>query len=166
MLKVDLPYPSIDDITPDRKTALLISPTYAGSQGELSAILQYVYHENYFEKEHAIEIAKTVKDIAVCEMFHLKLLAKTLINLGAPPIYTTTAFNKYAYFTTASVSRTTKPKQMLLDDILGEMQAIEHYTELINNIDNEPVKELLMRIKLDEELHLSTLKNLLKDYCQ
>ena len=165
MLKVDLPYPCIDTLTPDRRTAYLISPLYAGNASELTAILQYAYHENYFEKENALAVAKVIEDISVCEMFHLKMLAKTLLKLGAPPVYTTTAFNKYAYYTTASVSRTTSPKQMLLDDISGEMQAINDYAETIDNIDNEVVKELLMRIKLDEELHLTTLKNLLTNYC-
>lgn len=164
MLKVDLPYPNIDDLCPDRRTAYLLSPTYAGNNGELTAILQYAYHENFFEKYGAFEVATTIKEIAICEMFHLKLLAKALINLGAPPVYTTTAFNKYAFYTTATVSRTTKPKQMLLDEISGEMQAITAYEEVIQNIDNEPVKELIMRIKLDEELHLTTLKELLTRY--
>ena len=164
MLKVDLPYPNIDDLFPDRRTAYLLSPTYAGNNGELTAILQYAYHENYFEKYGTFEVATTIKEIAICEMFHLKLLAKALINLGAPPVYTTTAFNKYAFYTTATVSRTTKPKQMLLDEISGEMQAITAYEEVIQIIDNEPVKELIMRIKLDEELHLTTLKELLTRY--
>ena len=165
MLKVDLPYPNLDTLTPDRRTAYLISPLYAGNTGELTAILQYAYHETYFEKENALTVAKIIEDISVCEMFHLKLLAKALLKLGAPPVYTTTAFNKYAYYTTTAVSRTTSPKQMLLDNISGEMQAINDYAETIDNIDNEVVKELLMRIKLDEELHLTTLKNLLINYC-
>ena len=166
MLKVDLPYPNIDNLKTDRRTAYLISPAYAGSNSELTAILQYSYHENYFIKENKNEIAKVIEDISICEMFHLKLLAKMLLNLGAPPVYTTTAFNKYAHYSTASISYVTKPKQMLLDNISGEMQAIADYTEIINNVDNETVKEVIMRIKLDEELHLSTLKNLLKNYCE
>ena len=166
MLKVDLPYPNIDNLTTDRRTAYVISPAYAGNNGELTAILQYAYQENYFIKDGALEIAKTIEEISICEMFHLKLLASTLLKLGAPPVYTTTAFNKYAHYSTASVSYVTKPKQMLLDNISGEMQAIADYTEIINNVDNETVKEVIMRIKLDEELHLSTLKNLLKNYCE
>ncbi|MCQ2399626.1 MAG: hypothetical protein MJ072_03880, partial [Clostridia bacterium] len=126
-LKVDLPYPDFEDLTEDKTSAIVISPSYAGLHGELRSILQYVYHARYFEKNGLKEIADTLLSVAVCEMEHISILGKLLIKLGLNPVYTLSAFNLAGFFSTSSVSYSTTPEKMFLDDISGEINAINGY---------------------------------------
>ena len=52
----DIPYPPTDNLTTDLKSGQIISFAYATLKGELTAILQYVYHSFHmanFNKEDA-----------------------------------------------------------------------------------------------------------------
>ena len=53
---------------------------------------------------------------------------------------------------------------MLLDDLSGEMLAIQEYKRLINTICDEKVTAVLCRIVLDEEMHVAVLKDALNNY--
>ena len=160
-LRVDIPYPSLKDICRDEKSAYIISPAYSGLHSELKAILQYTYHAQYFYEERFAQYQEVIKSIAVAEMEHLEILGELLIKLGADPIYTIRAFDKYNYFTTTCVAQSKSPEKMLLDDIAGELTAINEYNEVIDKLKNEKVSAIITRIRLDEELHVKALKELL-----
>lgn len=160
-IKVDLPYPETNDIEVDRFSASIIYPAFIGAHSELNAIVQYVYHELEFQKENKLEIAQTLMGISICEMHHFHLLGETLKRLGAYSIF-------------SDFTQCVKPSgfcpfnkglnKMLVDNISGEMQAIQIYNSMLKNLNNEKVKKVIERIVLDEELHLKALKELLN--CQ
>ena len=52
---------------------------------------------------------------------------------------------------------------MLIDDVLSEMLAIKNYNYVLSKIKSEKVGAVLTRIKLDEELHVKVLKELLQE---
>ncbi|MBO5286479.1 MAG: hypothetical protein J6B16_06245 [Clostridia bacterium] len=160
-LKVDIPYPPLNQIERDEKSAYIISPAYSGLHSELKAILQYVYHAQFFNDERFLEYKTALINIAICEMEHLNILGELLLKLGADPIYTLRAFDKYNFFTTSCIAQSKTPEKMLLDDISGELSAINAYTEIIDKIKNERVSAIITRIRLDEELHVKVLKELL-----
>lgn len=160
-LKVDIPYPPLNQIERDEKSAYIISPAYSGLHSELKAILQYVYHAQFFNDERFLEYKTALINIAICEMEHLNILGELLLKLGADPIYTLRAFDKYNFFTTSCIAQSKTPEKMLLDDISGELSAINTYTEIIDKIKNERVSAIITRIRLDEELHVKVLKELL-----
>lgn len=159
-MTVDIPFPSLDDITPDRRTAEIISPAYAASGSELTAVLQYVYHSLHFEDGDMDDIAKIYHSIFVAEMYHLDLIGDMLIRLGVDPIFVGMPPHKFNYFSSSYVSYSKTPKQMLLDDINGEMKAIELYRSMVAKLGECTVSSVISRIIMDEELHLKTLKEI------
>jgi bacterioferritin len=162
-LKVDIPYPTLANIERDEKTAFIISPAYSGLHSELKAILQYVYHAQFFSEERLLNYQKILISISIAEMEHLQILGQLLLKLGADPIYTVRAFDKYNYFTTSYVSQSKTPEKIILDDITGELSAINDYTEMISRLKNEKVSAIISRIRLDEELHVKALKEILNE---
>ncbi len=160
---VDLPYPELDKIEKDIKSAVIISPAYASMHGELNAVLQYMYHYFIFKQTLNDKTANVIMSISVAEMQHFKILGETLCKLGVNPIFTKTPPYGYNYYTSAGVSYSTTPIKMLIDDISGEILAIKTYEKMLCGLKNEMVAAVIKRISLDEELHVKMLKDCLKD---
>lgn len=161
-LVLDLPYPSIAELTKDVRSGNIISFGYATLKGEIAAILQYVYHHFYFESLNKQD-ADTLLSIALAEMHHLDILGKTMLKLGVQPRYVQCP-NTYAYFNTSQISKATSPAKMLMDDVEGEMNAISDYQKMLFVLKNEQVAAIIQRIIMDEQLHLETFKNMLEKY--
>ena len=73
-LIVDLPYPDLSGIEKDPVSAGIIRPAYGGGHGEITAILQYVYHSLFFDCYGESDISNVLIDISVAEMKHLGFL--------------------------------------------------------------------------------------------
>ena len=164
IIKVDLPYPSVE-VEKDLKSAFVILPAYSSMHGELNAVLTYIYNGFYFNKQRLPKFSEVIDGIAVCEMEHLELLGKLLLNLGLDPRY---YYDNYGmnYYSTSFVQYGTEPQIMLMDAISAELVAIKNYTDIIEKLTNDKVKAVIKRIKMDEELHVLTLKELLKEYAK
>ena len=163
-LTLDLPFPTADKITPDALTLRIISPAYAAPQGELTAILQYIYHSFFFKKEGYSEIAETLEAIAIAEMMHFKLLGETVLALGAAPVYTQYPPSSFNFYSTKYVAYSCQLKVMLEDDILGERRAIRAYENMLCRLKNKQVYAIIERIVEDERLHLKTLTDILNSF--
>lgn len=161
-LVLDLPYPSVDELTTDIRSGNIISFAYATLRGEIAAVLQYVYHRFYFNGIDR-EIADILMSVAVAEMTHVNILGTALLRLGVSPRYVQCP-NTNAYFNTSQVSKATSPTKMLMDDVQSEMNAIADYQKMLFVLKNEQVAAIIQRIMLDEQLHLETFKNLLEKY--
>ena len=156
-ISVSLPYPSLQGIGEDKKSAALLGSIYAGRHGELKAILQYVYHYFFFKKLGDEKTAQTVLGIAVSEMHHLDVLGELMLELGADPVFfSPTLFGCEGPIAGVSYSKT--KEKMLIDDITGELVAINEYTKITETLNNERVEAVLKRIVIDEELHVKVLK--------
>lgn len=160
----DLPYPSTDTLEKDVRSGNIISFAYATLKGELTAILQYIYHHFYFGQFEEND-ADTLMSIAVAEMVHLDMLGKAMLRLGVSPKYVQCP-NTTAYFNTSTVSKSTTPQKMLMDDIQGELNAIADYQKMLFVLKNEQVEAIIQRIILDEQLHLEKLKQMLEKYAK
>ncbi len=160
-LSADIPFPSTDNLQRDVKSGKIISFAFATQQGELSAILQYVYHSLHLaplNKQHA----ETLVAIALSEMHHLHVLGETMLALGVNPRYVQYPESN-CYYNTGCVSQSTTPQKMLMDDIQGELNAIAEYKKMLFVLNNENVAAIIQRIIIDEQLHLETLKNMLAE---
>ena len=158
----DLPYPSTDTLTTDVRSGQIISFAYATLHGELTAILQYVYHHFYFGEIEQND-AEILMAIAKAEMMHLDILGTAMLRLGISPKYVQMP-NTCNYYNTCTVSQSTTPAKMLMDDIQGEMNAIADYQKMLFILKNEQVEAIIQRIILDEQLHLAKLKEMLEKY--
>lgn len=159
-LQVDLPYPSLSGLGEDYYSARLLNPAYADIHSELGAILQYIYHAFNFNFLNLGENATLLESIAINEMHHFELLGTALIKMGVNPVYTANPPLKNNFYNTSHISYSTSPQKMILDDIAGEMKAIEEYEYMLTKLNNEIIEGLIQRILLDEQLHLKTLKEL------
>lgn len=155
----DLPYPSTDNLQKDVLSGQIISFAYATQQGELQATLQYVFHHYYLDNDGG----EILMGIALAEMNHVEILGKAMLQLGVTPLYIQYP-NSKRYYDTSTVSQSTSPSKMLMDDIEGELNAITDYKKMLNVLKNEQVSAIIQRIILDEQLHLETLKKLLQKY--
>ena len=158
----DLPYPSTDTLTTDVRSGQIISFAYATLRGELTAILQYVYHHFYFDEIEETD-GETLLAIAKAEMMHLDILGTAMLKLGVVPRYVQVP-NSNNFYNTSTVSQSKTPQKMLMDDIQGELNAIADYQKMLFILKNEQVEAIIQRIILDEQLHLETLKEMLTKY--
>lgn len=163
-LSLQSPFPTIAGICPDAYSLRIISPAYASPQGELNAILQYVYHSFFFESHGFSDIAETLICIAVAEMLHLQILGKTILALGASPIYAQFPPTGFNFYSAKYVGYSCTLKNMLEDDLLGERHAIASYEKMLKRLKNEQVKAIITRILEDERLHVEALEKILKDF--
>jgi len=92
-------------------------------------------------------------------MHHLDILGNMLLKLGADPVYVT-AYppNGFNFFSASAISYSKSVRKMLMDDLAGELCAIENYDKILCKLCNEEVSAVIARIKLDEELHVRVLK--------
>lgn len=158
------PYPTTEGISPDAYSLRIISPAYAWSYGELNAILQYVYHSFFFDKKGYNDIAETLMRIAVAEMKHLELLGKTILALGAAPVYTQFPPNRFNFYSTKYVAYSRTLQNMLEDDLLGEKHAVSSYEKMLKCLKNQSVAKIIDRILQDEKLHVATLEKILSEF--
>lgn len=158
------PFPTTEGICPDALSLRIISPAYASPSGELNAILQYVYHSLFFDKNGYKDIADKLVGIAIAEMHHLDLLGKTILALGAAPVYAQYPPNCFNFYSGKFVCYSRTLKDMLEDDIRGERHAINSYTKMLTCLKNDRVKEIISRILEDEKLHLEILEKTLSEF--
>lgn len=154
-------YPSLDEIGEDCVTLRLLSPAYAGREGELTAVLQYVYQSVIFSEQGREQLSRSLIEIAVSEMHHLELLASMIAKLGAPPVFTACPPYPVGYYSASCVNYVRAPRQMLCADICAEENAISCYERILCRIKNAPVAAVLTNILEDEKQHLATFNELL-----
>ncbi len=154
-------YPSLDGIKEDLQTLRLISPAYAGREGELTAVLQYVYQSILLGEMKREEFSKELLRIAVCEMHHLEILGTLITKLGAPPVYTACPPYPVGYYSASCVNYAKQPRSMLCADICAEENAISEYERILCRIKNPQAAEVIARLLEDEKEHLKTFNRLL-----
>lgn len=163
-LRVDLPYPSLENIEKDLNAARIIAPAYAGIYiSECNAVFQYTYHHLYFDELSMPDFAYALENISISEMIHFEILGKMLLKLGVDPIFSTNPPGRN-FYNTSQIAYSKTPTRMLMDDISAEMVAINEYQTMIRRLKNEQVAAVLQRIVLDEMLHLQEFKRLLNKF--
>lgn len=138
----------------------VLSPAYAGREGELTAILQYVYQSILLDGCHKTKEAKKLMSIAVQEMHHLEEIGALLVKLGVPPVFTSCPPYPVGFYSASNVDYVKSYPQMLAADIRAEQDAIAYYTHVLDCVQDEHVREVITAIRSDEEQHLCILKEL------
>ncbi len=156
-LRVDAPYPEITDATDDPNTVAVIKNLATSRDSELNAILIYTYQSVIADKTKE-DIAKIFEEISIVEMTHLDMLMHAITDFGGVPKYEDAHGTPYA---TTNINYTMKLREMLLNNIRGEQQAIDAYNQAILRVKNESLKQLFARIIKDEELHKKAFKYIL-----
>ena len=157
-----LPYPKIEIAEKNPTYANLIKKSYAGTISELTAVSQYTYQGLVAKNA----IGNILKKIAEVEMHHLEILGELIVALGENPDFSINKKDKKLNWTSKFICTCNSIKEMLLEDIKNEEEAIRQYRKTANLIDDENIIAILNRIILDEEYHIQLLLGLYKKYVE
>ena len=130
--------------------AKLLYDSFAGNEGELTAVTQYIYE--HIELKRYDEFSKILLSIAIEEMKHLELIGELIKKLGGKPYYINS--NQRAWISENIKYHFNNVYDMLNYNIKSEKIAIEGYKEAMKHTQNKSIKDLLGRIILDEKTHL------------
>lgn len=150
--QANIPYPEVKVEGKNIEFAKMLANAYCGIISEDTAIHLYMYQSFNLNDN----ISQILKKIAIVEMHHLELLAKTIKLLGLDPEYK--VYEPSKYFSGEYVNYSLN--NIFDINIKSEQMAIENYEKLIKVIDDKYIKELLKRIILDEKIHIEIFKKL------
>lgn len=151
----------INSLSPDLCTARIISPAYSARNGELTAVLQYMYQSMIYQNLGNFTVYSQLQRIGVQEMKHLEILGRTLLKLGVLPIYSAFPPRMDIFFSGRYVNYNANPRQMITLAISGETNAIKNYNQMISKLENQTVRDIIIHIRNEEEEHLRILTNIL-----
>lgn len=152
MYKSNLPYPDIKVEKENIEYAKLLMYPYASMISEDTATHLYMYQSFILDDN----IGKILENIAIVEMHHLEMLAKTINLLGLKPEYKSNDIP----WTSNYVNYNTNLKDILKINIEAETLAIKNYQNLIKVINDKYIRKMLERIIVDEEIHLKIFNDL------
>lgn len=152
MYKSNLPYPDIKVEKENIEYAKLLMYPYASMISEDTATHLYMYQSFILDNN----IGKILENIAIVEMHHLEMLAKTINLLGLKPEYKSNDIP----WTSNYVNYNTNLKDILKINIEAETLAIKNYQNLIKVINDKYIRKMLERIIVDEEIHLKIFNDL------
>lgn len=160
---VDLPYPVVSGLKPNKKQAMLLMEGYCGITSELSTVAQYAYHRLKCEKNYA-ELATVLQGIFLVETHHMALLGNCVNQLGVDPRYYMHLGQKNICWQADVINYKNTVKEMIFADIEGEKGATSYYLQTAKTIGNEKIEPLLLRLAKDEELHMKIFSDLYNKY--
>lgn len=159
-----IPYPEMDEIGENEGILKIVSPAYAGDESELTSVLQYTYQQIVLEGQGLTEAAKAIALLALDEWKHLQTLGRLIARLGAKPSFCYLPPYPIRYFSARSVCYCSDARKMLSSSLVGEEYAVESYSRMLCKIDDEKVRAVLARIRMDEIAHVRRLKELLGSF--
>ena len=144
------------NIRQNLKYANLLYDNFAGSDGELTAVTQYIYE--HIELNRYESFSKILLSIAIEEMKHLQLIGELIRRLGKKAYFID---KKQSAWNTENIKyHFNNIYDMLMYNIESEKKAILGYKEAIKYTQNKSIKDLLERIILDEQTHLEIFNRL------
>ena len=155
----NIPYPEVPRLYPNKRYCNLIYDSLGGEKGELTAITQYSYESITLKNE--AKISNILKEIAIEEMKHLKILSNIIANLGEKPIYMNYKGNVW---TADNLTYDFADLKGIIDlNIKEEEKAILGYKNILKYTNNMFLRRIYERIILDETTHLEVFRSILKD---
>lgn len=153
---INIQYPEVPRLYPNKRYCNLIYDSLGGEQGELTAITQYSYESITLKNEE--KISNILKEIAIEEMKHLEILGNIIVNLGEKPMYMN---SKKEAWTVDNLTYNFENLNEIMDlNIKAEEEAISGYKNILKYTNNITLRRIYERIILDETTHLEVLKSI------
>ncbi|MDF2567845.1 MAG: Ferritin Dps family protein [Oscillospiraceae bacterium] len=155
------PYPPIEGIYPDPGCGAIILHDYSGLISELTAILSYRYQHIIVRVKYP-KIAGILSGISIVEMTHLEMLGKTILKLGVDPMFRMIQQDQNVFWNAGTnyLGYDKSLKNILRGAIEGETKAAAQYRAHAEEMSNPCVRDILLRIALDEDVHRKILTQL------
>jgi bacterioferritin len=135
------------DVRGNREDALTRNLDW-GIEHEYTVVLQYLFH-SYMSPDP--DVKREMEDQAINEMQHIGWLAEAMIDEGGNPRIEHT-----------EVDRSTEGADMLKADIKIEREVTAKYTEMSKEIEDEKLRDLIVRIRDHEIYHNKVFSDLLE----
>lgn len=137
-------------------TAKILQNLYADTHGELASFLQFSFQQ-FCLLPFETPLKKILEEIASQDLLHTKILAKHLVMLGQTPLMQNCDGK---FFSTKQIQTETCQQSMILTDIALKEKSIINYKSAILKLNNKKLKNDLLKILKEEEIHLQMLKTL------
>ncbi len=160
---LNIPYPPADVKEKNLYYARLLLNNYAGQNGEMTAITQYLY-QHLISEECYGELSDSLECISIVEMRHLEMLGELITKLGGAPLFRTQNRGRNIYWSGKFVAEIQNPRKFLIKNIEAENVAIRDYKMRICQISDPMIQNLLERIIRDEEHHITIFKRYLAEF--
>ena len=110
----------LESVGEDMKTLRIVTKAYAGRDGELTSVLQYVFQSVVLGQRGERELALLLQRIAADEMRHLQIVGSLITRLGAPPIYSACPPYPVGYYSASCVNYAKETDEMPSADVAAE----------------------------------------------
>lgn len=148
----------LESVGEDLRTLRIVTKAYAGKEGELTSVLQYVYQSVVLGQRGERELSLLLYRIASDEMRHLQTIGSLITRLGAPPIYTACPPYPVGYYSASCVNYAKETEEILLSDILAEENSIKTYAAMLEEMENPAAAAVILSVMQDEREHLTLLR--------
>jgi len=156
-----LPYPPVQITEQNQTYANLLSIDYCGAVSELSAVTQYLNHENYLSIKNC-SLAETLLGIAMAEMMHLQKLGELIVLLNNKIDFIAKYRDRgQRMWTPEYLTLPERTDKIIAANIEAEKAAINQYRIHMKMINDNKINAILARIIKDEEYHIMLLQTLL-----
>ena len=149
-----VPYPSADNISPDRKTAKALCDSFTG---EMSAINSYIYYSVIF-CDTMPSLADTFAELAMTEMIHFRLLSQCIKRLGANPALCFKLSTVPA--DSGGCNASCEAAKAIERAVCDETASYEEYRRLAECTCDAALRAVLDRLAQDEKEHRKLLEGL------
>ena len=149
----------LESVGEDLKTLRIVTKAYAGKEGELTSVLQYVYQSVVLGQRGERELSLLLLRIASDEMRHLQTVGSLITRLGAPPIYTACPPYPVGYNSASCVNYAKDTEEMLLTNIVSEENSIKTYAAMLEEMENPAAAAVILSVMRDEREHLTLLRH-------
>lgn len=149
----------LEAVGEDVRALRIVSPAYAGRDGELTSVLQYVYQATLLGETNS-GLAGVFSALAADELRHLQILGTLITRLGAPPVFTACPPYPVSYYSASCVNYVKRTEEILAADRAAERASIERYTRMLDELENPAVAEVIAQILSEEREHLNILNRL------
>lgn len=148
----------LESVGEDIKTLRIVTRAYAGREGELTSVLQYVFQSVVLSQRGETELASLLQQIAADEMRHLQIVGSLITRLGAPPVFTANPPYPVGYYSASCVNYARGTEEMLAADLAAEENSVKAYASMLEEMENPAAAEVVLAIMREEREHLRLLR--------
>lgn len=163
LVAATIPYPPIEVAGKNRNYAAILSRDMASSQGEITAITQYLWNSWRWESGYS-EMVEVFREIAMVEMHHLDILGKLIILLGGNPAFRAVFPRQQIAWNGTMVQQGQTIQTALRENLRSEQIAADNYRKHAMVIQDSLVSDMLLRLALDEDIHIKILEGYLEQF--
>ncbi len=149
----------LQSVGEDMKTLRIVTKSYAGREGELTSVLQYVYQSIVLNQRGENELSLLLQRLASDEMRHLQIIGSLITHLGAPPMFTVCPPYPVGYYSASCVNYTKDTVEMIAADVAAEENSVNSYAAMIEEMENPAAADVILAVLKEEKEHLDLLRH-------